>query len=70
LGVVLTAYVSSAPVGAVSMSWLFAVSAMPWPEDTRSRLYVPSVGAETVTWYVSSEPETPVTRLAVVAGLS
>ena len=66
----LTVYVSSAPVGVVLVKGLLAASAMPWPDDTKSRLYVPSVGAETVTWYVSPEPEMPVTGLAVVTGLS
>ena len=40
---------------------LLAASAMLWPDKTRSRLYVPSVDEETVTWYVSPEPEMPVT---------
>ena len=63
---VLTVYVSSAPVGVVLVRRVLAVSAMLCPEDTRSRLYVPSVEAETVTWYVSPEPETPVTGLVPV----
>ena len=46
--VVLTVYVSSAPVVEVLISWLLAVSAMLWPEETRSRLYVPSCEAGTV----------------------
>ena len=69
-GTVLTVYVWSVPVvGAVSVRGLLAVSAMPWPDDTKSRLYVPSAGAETVTWYVSPEPETVVTGLAVLLWL-
>ena len=48
------------------VSELFAVSTMLWPDKTRSRLYVPSVDGETVTWYVSPEPEMSVTGLTVV----
>ena len=54
-GTVLTVYVWSAPVGAVSASGFLAVSVISCPED-RSRLYVPSCVAETVTRYVSPEP--------------
>ena len=46
--VVLTVYVSSAPVGTVLVSGLLDSSAMPCPDGTRSRLYVPSVVTETV----------------------
>ena len=46
---VLTVYVSSAPVGEVLVSGLFAASTMLWPDETRLRLYVPSVDEETVT---------------------
>ena len=49
---VLTVYVSSAPVGVVLVSGLLTMSTMSCPEDTRSRLYVPSIEAETVTSYV------------------
>ena len=63
---VLTVYVWSAPVVAVLIRGLFAVSTMLWSEDARSRLYVPSVDEETVTWYVSPEPEMSVTGLTVV----
>ena len=58
----------SVPVGAVSASGLFAVSVISCPGD-RSRLYVPSVVAETVTRYVSPEPEIEVTGLAVLPWL-
>ena len=40
-------------------------SSISCPGETRSRLYVPSVVAETVTRYVSPEPEIEVTGLAV-----
>ena len=46
---VLTVYVWSAPVVAVLVSELFAASTMLWSDETRSRLYVPSVDEETVT---------------------
>ena len=58
---VLTVYVWSAPVVAVLIRGLLAASTMLWPDKTRSRLYVPSVDEETVMWYVSPEPEMPVT---------
>ena len=45
---VLTVYVSSDPVGVVLVSGLLDSSAMPCPDDMRSRLYVPSVVADTV----------------------
>ena len=42
-GTVLTVYVWSVPeVGTMLVSGFFAISSMPWPGETRSRLYVPS----------------------------
>ena len=40
----------------MSASGLLAVSTIPCPDEARSRLYVPSCVAETVTRYVSPEP--------------
>ena len=45
---VLTVYVSSDPVGVVLVSGLLDSSSMPCPDETRSRLYVPSCVEETV----------------------
>ena len=42
-------YVASAPVGVVLVSGLLAASAMLWPDETRSRLYVPSTAGEIIT---------------------
>ena len=58
---VLTVYVSSAPVGDLLVKGLSAASSILWPDETRSRLYVPSVDGETVMRYVSPEPEMLVT---------
>ena len=60
---VLTVYVSSAPVGDLLVKGLSAASSILWPDETRSRLYVPSVDGETVMRYVSPEPEMLVTGL-------
>ena len=60
--VVVTLYVSSTPVGIVLDSGWFGTSTIPWPDDTRSRLYVPLVAAEIVTVYVS--PDTSETSVA------
>ena len=44
---VLTVYVSSAPVGDLLVRGLSAASSILWSDETRSRLYVPSVDAKT-----------------------